>query len=406
MREQQGRPSLWPSWHRRHALALIPLGFIIAVTIFDVATTDGVHYGVLLILAPMIAALIGGPWLTAGIGLLAVCAQAYIAARLDVLDVQREEAVQIIATTTLSTLVVLLSEIRERRMRQMEQIRSVSEAAQRALMRPLPHRLGSLEVASFYLAAADHAEIGGDLYTATSVRDATRMIIGDVRGKGLQAVGESALLIGAFREAADSHDNLGELAEAADSHDNLGELAAALDLSVSRYLADFVDDYAHAAEHFITALLLHIPMDTPAVQITNCGHPPPLLLHNGAIQILDSANPVPPLGMHLLAITDYTADTVAFEAGDTLLLYTDGVIEARNRGGEFYPLEQRVSQWAGKPPEALLKTLQRDLLEYCDGRLGDDAAAIAIRRPTIGNEDRQHPQSSQRATRGRLPLVG
>ncbi|WP_051942948.1 PP2C family protein-serine/threonine phosphatase [Streptacidiphilus rugosus] len=324
MGEQQGRPSLWPSWRRRDALALIPLGFIIAVTIFDVVTPDSVHYGVLLILAPMIAALVGGPWLTAGIGLLAVCAQAFIAARLDVLSVQRDEAIQILATTTLSTLVVLLSEIRERRMRQMEQIRAVSEAAQRALMRPLPHRLGSLQVASFYLAAADQAEIGGDLYTATSVRDATRVIIGDVRGKGLQAVGESALLIGAFREAADSHADL-------------GELAAALDLSVSRYLADFVDDYAHAAEHFITALLLHIPAGAAAVQITNCGHPPPLLLHNGTIQVLHATNPIPPLGMHLLAVTDYTADTVAFKSGDTLLLYTDGVIEARNPDGEFYP---------------------------------------------------------------------
>ena len=70
---------------------------------------------------------------------------------------------QIIATAVLSTLVVFPSRVRDRRLRQMEQIRSVSEAAQRALMRPLPNRLGSLQVASFYLAAADQAEIGGDL---------------------------------------------------------------------------------------------------------------------------------------------------------------------------------------------------------------------------------------------------
>ncbi|SEL29566.1 PP2C family protein-serine/threonine phosphatase [Streptacidiphilus jiangxiensis] len=353
-------------------LALIPFGFVVAVTVFDLVTPDDVHYGVLLILAPMIAAMVGGPWLTAGVGLLAVCVQAYIAAHLNVLAVHRDEALQIIATTALSTLVVALSRIRERRLRQMEQIRSVSEAAQRALMRPLPNRLGPLRVASFYLAAADQAEIGGDLYTATLIPGAARMIIGDVRGKGLTAVGESALLIGAFRQAADSHASL-------------GELAAALDLSVSRYLADFVDDYAHAAEHFITALLLHIPGNAATVEITNCGHPPPLLIHNGEVRFLDSSNPVPPLGMHVLSVTGYTADTFAFEAGDTLLLYTDGVIEARNRDGEFYPLPERVEQWAGGTPEVLVERLKHDLLGHCGGRLGDDAAAIAIRRPEAGD---------------------
>jgi serine phosphatase RsbU (regulator of sigma subunit) len=365
--DRKGSRGRWPSWQRRHALALIPLGFIVAVTVFDVLTPDDVHYGVLLVLAPLIAALIGGAWLTAVVGLLAVCAQIFIAARLDVLDVQREEAVQIIATTGLSTLVVFLSRIRDRRLQQMEQIRAVSEAAQRALMRPLPNRLGRLRVASFYLAAADQAEIGGDLYTATATHQGTRMIIGDVRGKGLTAVGESALLIGAFREAADSHDTL-------------PDLAAALDLSVSRYLADFVDDYAHAAEHFITALLVHLPSREPTVQITNCGHPPPLLIHDGEVRLLESSAPIPPLGMHLLAMTDYVADTTPFEAGDTLLLYTDGVVEARNRAGEFYPLAERVRRWRSQSPEALLQHLRRDLLAHCGGRLGDDAAAIAIQQ--------------------------
>jgi serine phosphatase RsbU (regulator of sigma subunit) len=367
--ERKGSQTSWrrPSWQRRHALALIPLAFIVAVTVFDVLTPDDVHYGVLLVLAPLIAALIGGAWMTAVVGLLAVCAQIYIAARLDVLDVQREEAVQIMATTALSTLVVFLSRIRDRRLQQMEQIRAVSEAAQRALMRPLPNRLGRLRVASFYLAAADQAEVGGDLYTATATHQGIRMIIGDVRGKGLTAVGESALLIGAFREAADSHDTL-------------PDLAAALDLSVSRYLADFVDDYAHAAEHFITALLLHLPSREPTVQITNCGHPPPLLIHDGTVRLLESSTPIPPLGMHLLAMTEYTADTTAFEAGDTLLLYTDGVVEARNRAGDFYPLAERVGRWKGQTPEALLQHLRRDLLAHCGGRLGDDAAAIAIQQ--------------------------
>jgi serine phosphatase RsbU (regulator of sigma subunit) len=79
----------------------------------------------------------------------------------------------------------------------------------------------------------------------------------------------------------------------------------------------------------------------------------------------------------------YTVDVFAFEAGDTLLLFTDGVIEARDRGGDFYPLAERAAQWTESPPETLLYHLRRDLLAYVGGRLGDDAAIIAIHRSPV-----------------------
>ena len=98
--------------------------------------------------------------------------------------------------------------------------------------------------------------------------------------------------------------------------------------------------------------------------------------------------------MHLMAVTKYSADTAVFEGGDTLLMYTDGVIEARNREGEFHPLAERIGQWTGHGPEALLQHLRRDLLAYCGGRLGDDAAAIA----EIWNaQDREHAAAAARA---------
>ncbi len=76
-----------------------------------------------------------------------------------------------------------------------------------------------------------------------------------------------------------------------------------------------------------------------------------------------------------------TAQTFPFAAGDVLLLYTDGVLEARDRSGTFYPLAERVAAWAGLHPQALLDHLCEDLLAHATGNtLGDDAAMVAIER--------------------------
>ncbi|MFG2830796.1 SpoIIE family protein phosphatase [Streptomyces sp. NPDC048434] len=83
-------------------------------------------------------------------------------------------------------------------------------------------------------------------------------------GKGLTAIGEAALLLGAFREAAHQHTDL-------------PALAAALEQSVSRYQADF-EPAEEAGERFVTALLLEIPDDGHMTHMTSCGHPAPLLL--------------------------------------------------------------------------------------------------------------------------------
>ncbi|MEU6219159.1 PP2C family protein-serine/threonine phosphatase, partial [Streptomyces sp. NPDC047022] len=114
--------------------------------------------------------------------------------------------------------------------------------------------------------------------------------------------------------------------------------------------------------------------------IVNCGHPPPLLIRDGSVQALANRDPAPPLGMRALAPAGGTTDTFAFIPGDTLMLYTDGVIEARNREGTFYPLARKVGPWARSTPQSLVQRLRLDLLTHCGGRLGDDAALVAIER--------------------------
>ncbi|MFD8483618.1 PP2C family protein-serine/threonine phosphatase [Kitasatospora sp. NPDC059673] len=85
-----------------------------------------------------------------------------------------------------------------------------------------------------------------------------------------------------------------------------------------------------------------------------------------------------------VAPADCSVDVCTFEPGDTLLLYTDGVAEARDRSDNFYPLAERAAQWTGTGPDELLQHIRRDLLAHVGGRLADDAALIALHRtPTV-----------------------
>ncbi|MER6067057.1 PP2C family protein-serine/threonine phosphatase [Streptomyces sp. NPDC001792] len=255
-------------------------------------------------------------------------------------SVNPPQAAALIAT---SVAVAIARYLTERGQRKLVQLRAVAEAAQRAILPPLPHRLGPLRLASTYLAAEDEARIGGDLYAAVRTPTGTRLIIGDVRRKGLP------------------------------------ELAAYLDSSVRSNASEAVSP-EQTEEAFVTATLLEIPDAEPLVRSVTCGHPPPLLLRAHDVVPLEAGQPAPPLGLGALTQTTYHLDTFALRAEDTLLLYTDGAIEARNTDGEFYPLATRLTPQNHRHPTALLNHLRGDLLNHVGGRLDDDAALIAIKR--------------------------
>ncbi|GAA2239870.1 PP2C family protein-serine/threonine phosphatase [Kitasatospora cystarginea] len=348
---------------------LIPLAFIVAISSIDIASPPYVHLGPLLVVAPAITASFAGARLTALIGFTAVVAQVVIGIFHGGLGTTNHEA-QVAALLVVSAVIVFYCRVRERHGRELTHVRSVSEAVQEVLLRPLPPRLGPLQVAAAYLAAEDEAHVGGDLYAATRVAHGTRLIIGDVRGKGLAAVGDSAHLLGAFRELAHHYQDL-------------PALASALEESFCRHLAETAptdEKHGEHTERFVTALLLDIPDASPVVRTTICGHPPPLLLHGGLVDLLHPREPAPPLGMCGLRDTRYPVETFAFESGDTILLYTDGITEARDRSRAFYPLTDRVSAWSTADPPDLLRHIRHDLVDHVGGRLRDDAALIALRR--------------------------
>ncbi|MEU1592579.1 PP2C family protein-serine/threonine phosphatase [Streptomyces sp. NPDC005708] len=279
-----------------------------------------------------------------------------------------------IASVTMSSL------MRTRRQTEFDQVRRIAAATQRVLLRPVPARVGPVRMACMYLAAETGAQIGGDFYEAVPTRYGVRVIMGDVRGKGLPAVRSAAAVLGAFREAAHYE---GELEEV------MNHCAAALNRECAMHcVCDENGDEERPgegreedeAEEFATALVVQVG-DEFVVQVVNRGHPPPLLLRGGKIQHLTPTSPLPPLGMEdLMTEPPVKAESCSFRPGDRLLLHTDGVIEARNPDNDFFPLPEAVEAAAACTPPEFLQHLHLGLLRHTEGSLADDVAMLVVDR--------------------------
>ncbi|MFJ8857776.1 PP2C family protein-serine/threonine phosphatase [Streptomyces sp. NPDC102451] len=357
-------------WSR--ALLVAPLVLIAVVTVVDINVPPGVHLGPFLVAAPALTASFAGPRPTAFVGAVAVLAQAVVAVtRSSITDLNH--MFQIAALFLISAIVTFFAHLRVRRAAEMVRLRTVAEAAQRSVLRPLPGRSGPLRLASVYMAAEAGAQLGGDLYATARTAWGTRVIIGDVRGKGLDAISGAAGVLGAFRALARQEEHL-------------PDLVTRLESSVAAHRIDSLNETAdraegqYIAEVFVTASVLDIPDTEPELRLVSCGHPPPLLLRAGRVHALDATEPAPPLGVGPLTDAGPAEDVFSFRAGDVLLLYTDGVTEARDGSGRFYPLAERVGSWTGAGPGPLLDRLGADLLRHAGGHLGDDAAMVAVER--------------------------
>ncbi|MFD0886801.1 PP2C family protein-serine/threonine phosphatase, partial [Streptosporangium algeriense] len=187
--------------------------------------------------------------------------------------------------------------------------------------------------------------------------DGVRLLIGDVQGKGLQAVETAAWALGAFREAAYDEPDLPGIGDR-------------LETSLARHLG---------GEKFVTAIIAQVHEEE--ISLLNFGHPPPLIMRSdGRILLAEPEEELPPLGLVSLGPAAPAAHRVPFGTGDQILLYTDGVIEARDASGVFYPLLDRAGVLGGPDPQAALEELRADLLDHVGGPLQDDAAMLLLRR--------------------------
>lgn len=116
----------------------------------------------------------------------------------------------------ISALAVLAAANRIRREERLRQMTVIAETAQRAILRTLPETMGEVGLAARYVSASAEALVGGDLYEVAATPFGVRVIVGDVRGKGLEAVQTAATVLGAFRASAFTEPDLAELARKID----------------------------------------------------------------------------------------------------------------------------------------------------------------------------------------------
>lgn len=345
-------------------LTCLPGGFLAAVVLADYLTPDTYYRFVapLIVAVPALAAATSGAWGAIAFTGLSV-GTSFLVADIDNRLYTPSFYGVLVGLAVIFAVSLLPGHHHARRRHKLAQARSVAEMVQRALMPPVPAQINDLRTSAAYVPAEEEARIGGDLYEALETPHGVRMIVGDVQGKGLASVGATANLLGAFREIAP---------HAAD----LPALAERLEQSVQRYNSRA----GLETNKFITATLLCIPSE-PVAHVLCCGHPSPLLLHAGTVTDVQLSRPSLPLGLGKLSAGGHHVSTLAFAAGDCLLAYTDGVTDARDSGGVFYPLAERVTKWAdAEQPEQLVKQLVQDLDRHTGGRLNDDAAVLASQR--------------------------
>ncbi|MFF4352879.1 PP2C family protein-serine/threonine phosphatase [Streptomyces sp. NPDC001530] len=352
-------PPAWMRW--------MPAFYVAAVLVLEPVTPVQWPVSFLLIALPLVAAFAHGSAFVAGITVFAIVFEGVLAGtpccagRSVGYLWDRHYVAAYLCTALVGTLGTFLAAHRTRRERTLATVRFVADIAQRVLLRPVPRRIGNISVETFYLSAAAEARIGGDLYEAVPTTHGVRLLIGDVRGKGLGAVETAAALLGAFREAA--HDE-----------PDLAALAGRVETSMDRRAALLPG--SDMGERFVTAVFAEIVAHDHIVRIVNCGHPPPLLIRSDEVSELETSRSAPPLNLGVLVGEPYHVDEHAFRPGDQLLLYTDGITETRDPDGTFYPLIQRVRSWGPLPPRQLLDHLHHDLLAYSDNHLHDDTAAL------------------------------
>ncbi|MGW0803766.1 PP2C family protein-serine/threonine phosphatase [Nonomuraea sp. NPDC002799] len=267
-------------------------------------------------------------------------------------------------TALFGVLSVLGCRFRVRREDEVRRLRSASAALQRQLVRPLPLRTKNVIVDGLYLPVEEDTTVGGDMYEVAPHPNGTRLLIADVQGKGLPAIGTALAVLGAFREAAYREKTLTGLVDA-------------LENAVVRQ--NTFAAQTGEPERLVTALVLDIGR-ARLVEAVNCGHIAPYLIQDGDVQQVSLGEPAVPLGLAALTPARRRHTWFAFPAGTKLLLCTDGVTEARDPAGRFYPLEERLRVWAGDPPRRLAESLVSDLRRFTRAAPRDDIAILTIRR--------------------------
>lgn len=238
--------------------------------------------------------------------------------------------------------------------------RGLVETLQRTLVPPSEPRVPGLELAATNRPAGGDLLIGGDFYDVFPLGGGEwGVVLGDVCGKDVEAAAVTALARWTVRGAAPGTPGTERVLEL------LNETLR-----------------QHETERFCTLVFARL---RPAgrswrLVVGVGGHPPPLLLSEGAVTPLPNGGPL----VGVLREARFPEQHLELRPGDGLVLYTDGVTEAR-RGAAFFG-EQRLHASVaarGTDPRTIVDGLLDDVATYEQGRNSDDVAILALRVPSV-----------------------
>jgi Stage II sporulation protein E (SpoIIE) len=213
-------------------------------------------------------------------------------------------------------------------------------------------------------------DIGGDTFDYAVNGDTADLLILDSVGHGLSAAVLAGVAVGAYRHARRTLLDL---------------------LTITQEVNDAIASQFGASQ-FATAVLARLDLDTGRLRWINAGHPAPLILRGSSLVQPPPCPPNRPLG---LQDAKPSWCETRLEPGDRLLLYTDGITEARSPDGEFFG-EQRLADFiatavaAGDPAPEMVRRLMRRLLSHQADQLQDDATIVVLEWRT-GEEHRMLP---------------
>lgn len=246
------------------------------------------------------------------------------------------------------------------------------------LLPPLSARTAGAVITGILEPAYD---IAGDAFDYAVNDRGLHFAVIDGMGHGIGSTLLTGLAVGAYRHARRD-----------------GEPLPAIHAAIDRALAGYYQDLS-----FATGIIARLDTVSGRLEWSSAGHPPPLLLRGRKVVAELSCDPVPPFGLGGPAPRPGVQD---LEPGDAVLLYTDGVIEARTPAGELFGLE-RLTDLAereaasGEPAEELIRRLVRAVLDHQAGDLRDDATLLLAQwTPTSG--PRTSPQAVPMAPTARL----
>lgn len=234
---------------------------------------------------------------------------------------------------------------------------TLAHTLQQTLIPPAPPEIPHLEVGATYRPAGDGTTVGGDFFDFFQLDDATWMVVlGDVSGKGVEAAVVTSFVRYTVRALAMEH--------VADQVEALRHLDRAL--------------HAHPTTHYCTLVLAGLTWlgDRWRIGVSLAGHPPALLRRPDG-QVAELGRYGSPVGL----VARPTFHTVEHDlAEETIVLYTDGVTEARRDERLFgdHRLGELIASLPPDPTE-LIEGIADAVLAYQHGDASDDIAIVAFR---------------------------